>query len=460
MNLDRRRTRGEFSTKTCTQRAVYTNGSQTYTNSNYREGYYEFIEDVYAPFGKGVWPMKPLFKGRVALSVTPAPLPCSSCYRTDATCYGEWIPSEVMTDLSAWEAPMSGDEYHPDTIQLPADVRSELAGRAEASLPHLYRRLPNLARSLAELKDMHATVRSVADTLRFLTGLRKPPSAALAATLGQCKRENVNFWRAARSFRVKEGTKGMVKVMAGDVLAWQFAIAPYVDDMRKLIKQSARVVDTFRQLQRGLGKVHTLKVWAERSSSSENEYGEVTRCARRCPGCPMSTLVDPVVPSYYQREITRLAQHGLLTLKYTYQMPPWAREIEKQAEALKKYMTAGINTKTVIELLPFEFVLEWFFNVDAALSGDPLGFNKDLTRDCTVDIVDACLTYVVEEGMTTSWGRFARGSVATAVGTRKLVYRWVGDQALDHLVWVFKLPNYVQFALGATMAVGSSHVYS
>lgn len=460
MYLDRRRTRGGFTTKTAAYSNFTHGGSPTYYSVNYKEGVWEFFEDVDKPYGSGVWPMSPMFRGRVALAVTPAMFPCRICKNTWMSHAGPYIftGEGILTDQ--WTDTTVANDRHPDVVVLPADVRSELAGRAEASLPHLYKGLPNLVRLLAELKDVGATIKSVAQTLDLLASSVRLPRAALSATLQQLQNEYPNWRNMARAFRVKDLGTSTVKVIAGDALAYKFAIAPYVKDVRKLYSKSASVLTHIEQLRKGLGKVHTLKVRASRSTSERTVVDGAGRCASGCPGCPMNCYVSSVEPPTHQIKEERSAQHAVLTLKYTYDIPVWAKGIISESEALLRYATAGLNSKTVWELLPFSFVLEWFLNTKPLLSGNVLGLNEDLAKDCVVNIVDAALTYQIEDGITCETGRFARGLTMTETGTRKYVYRWVGDQALNHLAWVLKLPGFAQWALGAAMAAGSSHVYS
>lgn len=455
LDVDRSRSRGAF----VTHQAVYgvknfASGVTTFYNYPYTSGSVEHIEDKYQPYGIGVWPMKSLFRRRVALSVTPASMPCRRCSNTGGTCSGEtiWNGRGGLVDDASWTDVSLGDAYHPDTIQLPADMRSELAGRMEASLPTIYRGLPNLIRSLAELKDMAATVRSIGQTLDLFRPDRAP-SEALKATLRGCEADNINFWRAARSFRQNIKT-GIVQTMAGDVLAWTFAIAPYVNDLKQLIKNAADVKTRIEALRKGLGKVHTQKVFANRSSSENTEAGISWRCSASCDGCPNAASVPMSEIALSNRRETRTSHQAVLTFKYRYELPLWAQKALTEGEALCKYMLDGFNTTTVVELLPFEFVLEWFLNTRPLLTGNLFGLN-DNKNDCQVEIVDTSLTYVIEEGVTSQTGIFELGTVQTEIGTRKYVYRWVGDHAVNRLAWVFKLPSWMQFALGAAMVTSN-----
>lgn len=459
MNVNRHRTRGGFTTKTAIRTVRRRSDDRlTLYNTSCAVGAIDEIYDVKAEYGSGVWPMRPLFRRRVSYDVMPSVMPCTNgCHGELYECTGEIYYPEP-TQEAEWTDIVPGSPYHPDTVTLPADMRSELIGRAESEFPHLYRGLPVLIRSLVELRDMAKTVRSAAETLRLLIHATPMPSAALSATLRQCERENINFWRAAKAFRQRL-QNGTVQVAAGDWLAWQFAIAPYIDDIRKLVKQSDKIRSTFGQLRKGLGKVHTLRVFAERSNKDDSAFGEKFTCRNGCEGCPIPANLSSYSDPFVSHKESRTAQRAVLTLKYTYTMPAWAEEMMSLGEALVSYVKAGFSKKTVFELIPFSFVLEWFLNADPLVTGDIFGRKTNPDTDCVVTIVESCLTYILEEGMTCV-NTDDRGISTTEVGTGKYVYRWVGEEALNRLNWIVKLPSFMQIALGAALGASNSRPWS
>lgn len=452
---NRSRSRGEISNSFAV-RSVHNKSDGAFVSqasTSAPNGVIESIQDIYTPFGDGVWPMKPMFSRRIAISSTQKQYPCPHCGNASSICYG--TAYQVLLDEDLWGNNSIPDARHPDVVSLPADVRSELGGRLQSKLPSLYRRLPNVARALGELKDMAATVKQVADTLRVLGGDSGIPNAALAATMASLS--NPDFRGNKARVLKNKPHPGIPQTAAGDWLAYAFAIEPYVDDMKKLYKRSAGVLAGFEELRRGVGKVHTLKVHAKRSSSSIATTPETVRCSP-CAGCPYSTSSD-VSPNRWTDQVDRYSTFSGITLKYRYTMPRWTETVLTQGEALISYLKAGLNSRTVFELLPFSFVLEWFLNTDAMFSSRPLGFNSNANRDCITEIVEVCLTHVIEEGISKTVRSVLTNEVSQ-VATNKYVYRWTGDQAINHLQWVFTIPHFMQFALGAAIVASGTRIRS
>jgi hypothetical protein len=137
-------------------------------------------------------------------------------------------------------------------------------------------------------------------------------------------------------------------------------------------------------------------------------------------------------------------------------MPHWAESIVTDAKALLTYLGAGLSTKTVWDLLPFSFVMEWFLNCDALFSKSRLGFNTNATKDCITHIEEICLTHIIEEGCVSTHETCFSLPHSSQIVTKKYVYRWTGENAIDRLQWVVKIPTFMQLALGA--AIGTAGV--
>lgn len=176
-----------------------------------------------------------------------------------------------------------------------------------------------------------------------------------------------------------------------------------------------------------------------------------------CAGCPIALgQSEPTIPKFTRE--SRVAQRSVFVLKYRYDIPEWAKAELTQYQALVAYLKSGISKQMVFDLIPFSFVLQWFLNADALVSGNMFGYSSDQMH-ATVSIVDACLFYQIEEG-TTVKGQSVRHGSSYEHAVRKYAYRWVGPTAVNHLNWIIKLPSFMQFALMGALGLSNVKFWS
>jgi hypothetical protein len=196
------------------------------------------------------------------------------------------------------------------------------------------------------------------------------------------------------------------RLLSGGVLAYQFGIKPFLDDVYNVFKQLSTFKSKLDALVRGENKTHRKHVMWMRSLNIPADQKDLsTVVSSGMPGALMDRT--------WQREPYRV--NG--TFVYRYTMPDangWRSKVGGFLDALG----LNVNPAIIWNAIPFTFVVDWFFNVSKwlhSLRMESLGILVRL-ESCSVSCKTKASCNYTYKWPQASWAQ-------TCVVVRRVAYR-------------------------------------
>lgn len=295
-------------------------------------------------------------------------------------------------------------------------------GRLEGKLPAIGTNAPDITVFIVELRDIK----------RGINLLKKTHKAV------------------KRVGTLRKGAKVVGDLAPEHHLNYNFGVAPFISDLIKLVKQLATFQEKLKALKDGVGKVHDLHV----SYTVPDEGGEIIFPAEPRPpagswcGNVNSPNDDCMEGSEYFVKRQRTFRLGI-TVKYRYSLPDFLTQWEETLFAFLAQIGYRPGLKTLWELIPFSFVVDWFYNVESMLPSGPSAY------PVKVDIIDICLSQKLTDTYSFKYDRKCFDRVKEQPFLKHSLYqRVVGSEALSLINDAgssLELPSFSQFLLGASL---------
>lgn len=380
---------------------VYT---PTFTYSVEEEA--ETFIDKYQPYGVGVWGMKPCTHTKVKRhNCRPYPyygtIPSFCPVGTDPY----YQPGcNVTSTFGQTYFTFDDDTIIPSVNPITNADWSKVGQKWEECLPSLEGDAPDLFVFFSEMRDIGSLIQSRV---------------------------------------IQLSVPGVITALAAEHLTNAFVLRPLIGDIIRLVKRMKRARKTYLGLVANQGKVITRYVRHNVGTVSK-QLDDVKIAPSWCVGG--SSSVDCPLGAKYVDYLTQ--GHVInVTGKFIYRFPPGMEVLYGQTQNIIEAFDLDFDLDAAWELIPFSFVVDWFFNTWRILSWAKHHSLDDLHITNT-DMSVTTKTYS-RLGRTIHWPCFMP---TTELYVESEQYsRVVGPDALASLLPWFKMPSFMQWSYGAAL---------
>lgn len=370
----------------------------TYNFEGYSSGY-KRIADQWAPYGKGIWPFRPVRIDKLVRYLDPY-------------WYGQSpVPSFCGSALYPAGSYLSSDcESYYFLTDLESQLPSDFSGIPNSAWVTLGEKWQNVLPDLAGGPDLFVFIAEITDIASLL------------------QRRYVEL-----------SAKGAVTTASELHIQNAFVLKPLINDIKQLTrrfatlqKRARRIVDFAGKLLAAAASVSGTSVVSESSTPIDANW-----CIGRSGVCPAGGYVKTTVRSSYSLKVGG---------RFTYELPIFMQILNSGKLSYIDMMDLDLDAEAIWELIPFSFVVDWFLNTSKffawlkSFSGNELKVNMH-------DLYVKCY-----EEVSVSRQIVACHSSDTRYVKRTRLVRQVGPKALtDQLPW-FKWPSFLQYTYGAALS--------